>query len=73
MKETGQTYFRVAMNHAIQHREYFLDTELPVEVMEQYRVMAADSLENQQQIEANDTQSFDDFLASYYQQYDFPL
>jgi len=73
MKETGQTYFKVAMNHAIQHREYFLETELPAEVMEQYRVMAADSLKNQQQIEANDTQSFDHFLADYYQQYNFPL
>lgn len=72
MKETGQTYFRVAMNHALQHRSYFLETELPAEIMAQYRAMASDSLQQQQQIEGSDTQSFDDFLASYYQQYNFP-
>lgn len=73
MKDTGQTYFRVAMNHAVKHRAYFLDEELPAEITEQYQAMALESLQQQQQIEARDTQSFDDFLASYYQQYNFPL
>jgi hypothetical protein len=35
--------------------------------------MAAESLQQQQQIEAEDNQSFDDFLTTYYQQYNFTL
>ena len=73
MKATGQTYFKVAVQHAIQHREYFLEKELPAEVTEQYKAMAEDSLNRQQHIENNDTLSFEDFLAGYYQQYNFPL
>jgi|TARA_R110000822_G_scaffold187752_4_gene326523 glutamate--cysteine ligase len=73
MTETGQTYFKVAMNHAKQHREHFLSTELPKDIAEQYREMAAQSLQDQQEIEAVDQQPFDKFLADYYQQYNFPL
>ncbi|MFT7299850.1 MAG: glutamate--cysteine ligase [Porticoccus sp.] len=73
MAETGQTYFKVAMNYAKQHREHFLSTELPKDIAEQYREMADQSLQEQQEIEAADQQSFDKFLADYYQQYNFPL
>ena len=70
MRSSGQTYFRVAMSHAQQHREYFLDTPLAPEIAEQYQAAAIQSLEQQKQIEAADNISFDDFLANYYRQYD---
>ncbi|MEH6466635.1 MAG: glutamate--cysteine ligase, partial [Porticoccus sp.] len=73
MSDTGQTYFNVAMNHAKRHREYFLNTELPEDIARQYREMATQSLLQQQQVEAEDQQPFDQFLADYYKQYDFPL
>ncbi len=73
MAETGQTYFRVAMNHAIRHRRYFLDSPLPKDIEQQFSDEAEVSLQKQRDIEASDTQTFDEFLANYYRQYDFQL
>ncbi|MEZ5530507.1 MAG: glutamate--cysteine ligase [Porticoccaceae bacterium] len=73
MQETGQSYFRVAMNHAEQHRQYFLDTQLSADIEEQFREEAEASLERQREVEVADTLSFDQFLANYYRQYDFTL
>jgi glutamate--cysteine ligase len=73
MSDTGQTYFKVAMNYAKQHRDHFLSTELPKDIAEQYREMATQSLQQQQQVESEDQQPFDQFLADYYKQYNFPL
>ena len=73
MAATGHTYFRVAMNHAMQHREYFLDNPLPAELEAQFRHQAEVSLTEQRHIEAADTLSFPQFLANYYRQYDFEL
>jgi len=70
MSVSGQSYFQVAMRHAQEHRDYFLDTPLAPEIADQFKAAAALSLEKQQQIEASDTLSFDDFLKNYYQQYD---
>lgn len=73
MAESGQSYFRVAMNHAIQHRQYFLDSPLDAAIEAQFREQAALSLQQQQQLEASDSQPFEQFLADYYRQYDFKL
>ena len=73
MAETGQTYFRVAMNHAIRHRQHFLDTPQPKDIEQQFKDEAEASLQKQRDIEASDTQTFDEFLADYYRQYDFQL
>ena len=73
MQQSGQTYFRTAMGHAHQHREYFLDTPLDPEKIEIYRALAATSREQQHALEAKDQLDFDSFLANYYAQYDFPL
>ena len=61
------------MRHAQQHREFFLDSTLDPAVEEEFVSLAAHSLEDQKAIEAADTLSFDDFLRSYYQQYQFSL
>ena len=73
MEDTDQTYFRVAMEHAKQHRDYFLSSGLPKDITEKYQQMATESLRQQQKIESQDHQSFDEFLTAYYEQYNFPL
>ncbi|MEH6544136.1 MAG: glutamate--cysteine ligase [Porticoccaceae bacterium] len=73
MQESGKTYFRTAMDHAVQHREYFLDSALDPATTELYRELAAESHNKQRAIEAENELDFDSFLANYYAQYDFPL
>lgn len=73
MEASGQTYFRIAMNHATRHREYFLDNPLTSDVEEQFLAQAETSRQQQRDIEAAETLPFDQFLANYYQQYDFKL
>ena len=70
MRTKGQTYFEVAMNHARQHRQYFLDKPPAPDIVEQYQQMAVESLKQQRAIEVADEIDFDTFLANYYRQYD---
>lgn len=69
MREQGVTFFRLAMNLAQQHREYFASRPLNANTMAQMEQQAKDSLADQQSIEAQDSSSFDDYLAGYYAQY----
>lgn len=73
MKSNGDSYFGFAMKCAEQHREHFLREELdPIEAR-RYAILARESVASQQAIEAADEISFDEYLADYYRQYDFPL
>ena len=73
MRETGQTYFKVAMEEALKSRKYFLQEKLAPEITTKYELMAAESLRHQENIEASDTLSFDQFLEAHHQQYDFKI
>jgi glutamate--cysteine ligase len=66
MQEHNETYYRMAMRKAVEHREYFRSEKLAAQVIEKYQQLAAQSQLEQQQIEAAETISFDDFLAAYY-------
>ena len=66
MQENNETYFRIAMRKAVEHREYFRREKLTAEVVEKYQHLAAQSQLDQQKIEASDSLSFDQFLADYY-------
>jgi len=66
MQEHNETYYRMAMRKAVEHREYFRSQKLASQVIEKYQQLAAQSQLEQQQIEASETLSFDDFLATYY-------
>ncbi|MDG1819499.1 MAG: glutamate--cysteine ligase [Porticoccaceae bacterium] len=66
MQENNETYYRMAMRKAVEHREYFRGETLAPEVIEKYQLLAEQSQLEQQQIEASDSVSFDDFLAAYY-------
>ena len=66
MQEHNETYYRMAMRKAVEHREYFRGEALAPEVIEKYQRLAEQSQLEQQQIEASDSVSFDDFLTAYY-------
>ena len=67
MRAQKVTFFRLAMNLSMQHKAYFADKSL--QKYEQYRETAAQSLKDQQHIEAQDTISFEEYLRRYYSQY----
>jgi len=67
MTQNNETYYRLAMRKAREHREHFRSKALETQAADEYRRLAEESKRKQQQIEAADTLSFDDFLASYYQ------
>mgnify|MGYP002621862638 CR=1 FL=1 len=67
LRQGQQSFFEFAMAAARGHREYFLALEpLPAGRERQFRDEARASLERQAEIEAADTQSFDDYLAAWY-------
>ena len=66
MQENNESYYRMAMRKAVEHREYFRSQNLRPQVIEKYQQLAAQSQLEQQQIEASETLSFDEFLAAYY-------
>lgn len=73
MKSSGSTYFQTALKHAQDHRNYFLKTPLDASQVAYFEQLAAESLAKQAEIEAADNISFEQYLANFYAQYDFPL
>lgn len=58
-------FFRFAMNQAIAHQAHFAQQPLSGQQTTEMVAQSQESLVKQQQIEAADTLSFDDFLTSY--------
>ena len=71
MQDTGSSYFTCALQHACEHREYFMDSPLDPAVEEQLKEQADKSLEQQRKIEAQDALPFEAFLNDYYRSYEF--
>jgi len=69
MAENNLSYFQLALNHAREHRDYFLGSPLNPEVEARFREMARTSLVVQQALEAGDSLDFESFLGNYFQQY----
>jgi glutamate--cysteine ligase len=67
MQDNAETYYRMAMRKAQEHRDFFLSGELDTAVTDHYRQLAATSHEQQTVIENNDVVSFDQFLTDYWQ------
>lgn len=65
IRESGASYNEWALQQSRAHREALCATPLSAEREQLFNKMAADSLAEQQAIEAADSQSFDDFLAHY--------
>ncbi|MBV1932050.1 MAG: glutamate--cysteine ligase [Porticoccaceae bacterium] len=73
MKSSGSTYFQTALKHAKKHRDYFLKTPIDADQVKYFEKLATESLAKQAEIEAADNISFEQYLAHFYAQYDFPL
>ncbi len=73
MRSSGKTYFQTALDHARQHRDYFLATPLDAAQTQVFENLARQSLAQQRVIEGADKIGFDEFLANFYAQYQFSL
>ena len=67
MQDNTETYYRMAMRKAQEHREFFLCQELEQTLCEHYRQLAATSHQQQTTQENNDRLSFERFLSDYWQ------
>jgi len=69
MEETGQSFWQLAKRYSHQwHAEHLADS-IESSTLEQLRDEARASLSRQSEIEARDTESFEDYLAEFYLQY----
>lgn len=66
LEEEQQSFFDFAMEQARKHQTYFLAQEPSAPMAAELAKLAKQTLAEQAEIEANDTMSFEDFLASYY-------
>ncbi|MBH80771.1 MAG: glutamate--cysteine ligase [Gammaproteobacteria bacterium] len=65
MSDEQIAFFRFAMNQSVAHAEYFAQHRLSAQELAQEQAVAAESLERQARIEAEDEAPFDEFLESY--------
>lgn len=66
MQDNNETYYRMAMRKAQEHRDFFLKTKLDKAVSEHYSELATLSHKQQAAQENNDQLSFDKFLSNYW-------
>lgn len=66
MQDNGEPFFPFSMRHAEQHARYFQSLTLRDTQAAFFRQAAAESITRQQQMEANNTLDFDEFLARYF-------
>lgn len=69
LQEQKKSFFEHTLALAEQHRDYFEKHPLDAEKLAAFTQQAEASLTVQQQLEASETISFDDYLAAYYDQY----
>ena len=66
MRQTGETFFQLALRMSKLHKDYFLGLYPPNENrLSEFATEARDSLEAQRAIEASDSTDFDTYLAHY--------
>ena len=68
MRERGESFFQFAQRMSLQHHEYFAQQALNLEAQQLLEREAEDSRRRQQEIEAADNLSFDEFLEHYFSQ-----
>ena len=68
MRQSGETFFHFAKRKSQDYLEYFKQQPLSAERLQLLSEEAEQSLQRQTEIEASDTQSFDDYLQRYFSQ-----
>ena len=70
MNNKQQSFLEMTLGQAKFFHQQFLDKELSTIHNEEWRALAEQSIFQQQQIEANETMTLDDFISTYFQQLD---
>ena len=65
MQARGVSYTELVMQLAQQHQQFHLDTAMDADLLSQMQAHAQQSLVDQEQLEAEQSGAFDDFLAAY--------
>ena len=66
MRENGESFYEFARRKSAEHHRYFDSREIDTARLQEFGVLASDSLEMQQQREAADHGSFAEFLDNYF-------
>ncbi len=69
MKAQQKSFYAYTYDLAMQHADYFLKQPLSTEQLAEYAALAEQSLEEQAELEKNQTISFDEYLQKYFEQY----
>jgi len=68
MREHNEGYFHYAQRMSKQHQQYFLEMKHDASQFEAFSRTVRESLDQQHAMEANENESFDDFLKNYFAQ-----
>lgn len=68
MREREQSFVHFAMAQSQAHKAHFQSSPLPEETLRRFEAEARRSLEEQAEIEAADTQTFEEYLQAYFSQ-----
>lgn len=66
LHENNESFFAFAQRKSEEQREYFMQRHLATDLQQAFEQMAQSSLQEQAQIEANDSLGFDTFLEKYF-------
>jgi len=69
MRDRDLSFFSFSINQSEQHAKDFMARPLTTDKLAFFQQITQQSLLDQAAVEASDTQSFDDYLAAYYSQY----
>ena len=68
MAENKEEFYHFALRMSQQHQQWFAERPLASAELEQFRQIALDSLEQQRELEKNDSVSFETFMQQYFAQ-----
>lgn len=63
------SFYQLAMEHSARNREFFLNQTLSADTSHHYAQLAEQSLQKQQEIEADSSVTFEEYLQNYYKEY----
>ena len=69
MQKDGMSYRQLAWNYSRERHAKHLDQSLDRATLDYFETQARDSLARQRQLEAEQLQPFEDYLAKFYSQY----
>ena len=67
MQQHHESFFEFAQRKSLEHREYFLTRQLNSKLEQEFKLMASQSLAQQQTLESQPQMPFDAFLQAYFQ------